>query len=148
MTPVCRPKSNVPSTICLAAANPASTSPLLAVRSYILLSPNSGCSTGVSGFSAVSMSATGVFSVQSTVISSAASSAIERVSATTATTGSPCQVARSTARAYCGTDFKAGWLSMVPVQGVMRSAISFPVTTATTPGSSEAAFVSMLPISA
>ena len=66
--------------------------------------------------------------------SSAASSAWARVVATTQTTASPCQQARSTAMACCGADFMPSMLVSVPTHGVQISASSRPSTILITPG--------------
>ena len=65
--------------------------------------------------------------------------------ATTSTTGSPTQQARSTAIGYCGADFMPGKQVSVPTHGpVTRLASSAPVMTSATPGWRLASVVSML----
>ena len=60
--------------------------------------------------------------------------------ATTITTGSPCQHARSTAIGYCGADFMPGKQVSVPTHGPAHIlASSAPVITLTTPGARAAA---------
>ena len=69
------------------------------------LSPRSGWMTGVALSSAVSMSATGGSICQAIEILATASSATARLSATTAATASPAQVAVVSGRGSCGADF-------------------------------------------
>ena len=66
---------------------------------------SSGWITGAPGASAASASTTGGSGSQSTRTRAHPSSASARDSATTATTGSPCHTALSTASGYCGADF-------------------------------------------
>ena len=73
--------------------------------------------TGDPGASAVFLSATTGSSCHSMRTRSAASSASARVRATTITTGSPTQQARSTAIGYCGADFMPGKQVSVPTHG-------------------------------
>ena len=104
--------------------------------------------TVVAGSSAVSASVTDGSTSQSIFTSSAASSALARLSATTATTASPCQVAVSSGSAYCGADLRPWRCDSTPTQGSWISASSGPVTTAITPGAALAAAASMDPIRA
>ena len=63
--------------------------------------------------------------------------------ATTAATASPCQQATSTAMGDCAADFKPLRCVSTPIQGVITSASSAPVTTAITPGDFFAASAAM-----
>ena len=148
VTPVWRPKWKVVSITASAAAKPLSTSPASCLRSKQRLSPSSAWMTSVAASSAVSMSTTGGSSAYSIATSSAASSASARVRATTATTASPCQQARSMASGYCGADLMPLRCVSTPTHGVQTPASSGPVTTATTPGAFFAAAASMLLIRA
>ena len=66
-----------------------------------------------------------------------------RVSATTAATASPTQVARSTGRGRCGADFMPLRCASTATQGSQWGARSWPVNTRSTPGSCRASAVSM-----
>ena len=105
VTPVWRAVTKVASTTRWAAAKAAATSPFSAVRVKQRLSPSAGWITTAPGASAVSMSSCAGSGCQSTASAATPSSAAARLSATTATTGSPCQVARSSGSGYCGADF-------------------------------------------
>jgi hypothetical protein len=143
VTPVWRPNSNVVSTTASARAKASSTPPVSSVRVKHRLSPSSGWMTGVDGSSADSMSTTGGSRSKSTCSTCNASSACSRVSATMATTGSPCQQARSMASGYCGADFMPARWARVATQGLHTVAMSRPSATRMTPGMARAAAASM-----
>jgi len=71
-------------------------------------------------------------------MSSAASSACARVSATTAATASPCQQARSIAIACCGGDLMPFKCASTATHGEQYSATARPSNTPITPGASRA----------
>ena len=102
---MCRPVSNVSRYTASAALNAASTSPDLIRVSSTRLSPSSGWMTVAPGASAASASTTGGSGSHVTRTRAQPSSASARDSATTATTGSPCHTALSSASGYCGADF-------------------------------------------
>jgi len=122
-----------------AAAKAASTPPVSRLRVKHRLSPSSGWISGVAGSSAVCISVTAGRSCHSTCRCCSASSACARVSATTATTGSPCQQARSIASACCGADFMPARWPSVATHGWQTVATSAPSTIAITPGIARAA---------
>ncbi len=78
----------------------------------------------------------------STAMAASASSASARLAATTAQSGSPTQVTRSTASACWGAERRPLKWPSTPTHGVHTRASSAPVTTATIPGIALAAAVS------
>jgi len=104
--------------------------------------------TGVDGSSAVSGSVTAANGSHSTRTRETPSSAMARLSATTAATGSPCHEALPMARGRCMADFIPWKCARVPTQPEQTGAMSSPITAATTPRSARAPVESIAAIRA
>jgi hypothetical protein len=133
------------STVTSASAMPASTSPPPIAHSCVLLVPNSSQTSGDPDSSAASGSTTGGFGSYSTITSSAASTAMWRLVATTTATGSPTCFTCPRFRGQCSGVLIStpGGAQTIGSGPAKSEAMSSPVSTATTPSRSLAAEVSM-----